>query len=138
MMAFKNQSMCQATWSDLLVDLQRIAGVRQNVGIRCHCRSIAVAGSQQGREANNKQSERLHSCVYVFRDLVGHLRTTCDYMYVLRLYMQQLTPHDPTFFAKVPGTTKVATSIFSASKDNASSPVANILHRTPFPVAWCP
>ena len=32
----------------------------------------------------------------------------------------------------------MATSIFSASKDNASNPAASILHRTPIPAAWCP
>ena len=32
----------------------------------------------------------------------------------------------------------MATSIFSTPTDMTSNPAANILHRTPFPVAWCP
>ena len=52
--------------------------------------------------------------------------------------MQQLTPHDPTFFWICHRDHKVATSTFSAPTDNVSNPAARILHRTPFPVAWCP
>jgi len=53
-MTFNSQSMCVS--SELkqlpnLIDLQRIAEVRQNVGIRCHfVISITIAGSQQDIE----------------------------------------------------------------------------------------
>ena len=53
--------------------------------------------------------------------------------------MVQPTPHDPTFFLGfAAGTTTELHAIFSAPTDMTSNPAANILHRTPFPVAWCP
>ena len=42
------------------------------------------------------------------------------------------------FFGFAAGAHKVATSTFSAPIENVSNPAARFLHRTPYPVAWCP
>ena len=63
---------------------------------------------------------------------------TCNLLQLLvRYHMQQLTPHDPTFFWNCQGP-HGSYMTFSAPTDNVSNPAANILRRTPFPAAWCP
>ena len=127
-----------------LIDLQRNLGCSAECWHPApmrHCYSTSVVGSQQDREANSK-----NDCAYLVRRHVqrqswppSHHRHVIFYdCTCTRYYMQQLTPHDPTFFWICRRDHKVATSIFSAPIDNVSSPAARFLHRTPYPVAWCP